>query len=163
MAAASKAQVDVVDLTGDTDDEAVAAGPPAAKRARGGAAGGGTQHSRPVDDELICDAPQQALRGGDADGGGSDDDIQLVGVTGEVRGALQRCLRWGPWLEAGTQVLGTQPLAARHLTRAPPQIPLADYPHPRHECLNFSFALTPPATFCGKVRTRCVDACQPPL
>jgi hypothetical protein len=99
MAGASKAQVDVVDLTGDTDDEAAAAGPPVAKRARGGAVGGGSQHSRPVDDELIVEAPQQALRDGDADGSASDEDIQLVGVTGEVRGALQRCLRWGRWRE----------------------------------------------------------------
>jgi hypothetical protein len=141
--------VEVVDLTGDTDDDGVvAAAPPPPKRARGEPAGGAAE-----DDVLLCDAPELAMRDADAEGEeeeGDDDDVRVVGVTGEVRTGETggRCGR-----ETGTCVLeghnggsGSRPVPHT------PQIPLADYPHPRHECVNYDFALTPHSQFCAKVR-----------
>lgn len=81
---AAQAEAEVVDLTGDTDDDAVVALPPQAKRFR--AAGGGAPGGQPEDDDA---APGAAPRDGDADGAESDEDIQLVGVTGEVRDRRQ--------------------------------------------------------------------------
>ena len=95
----------VVDLTGDTDDDAQDVLSPATKRARasGGASDGGGLSSGPADVQL-CDAPPPVLRRGVVDGEAGegdeeeeDEEIQVVGVTGEVRwggGATGVQARW---------------------------------------------------------------------
>lgn len=110
-----------------SDSEAEA---PAPKRQRGAEA----------DDVAIVAPPAPVLA---AAGAESDDEVVLLGVTGEVRGD-----------DASSRALTTA-----HI----PQDALKDFPHARHTCRNFKFDATAPQLhklYCPKVRLP--DGCPPP-
>lgn len=128
--------VSVIDLCGSSSDEEVAA---PAKRAR-------TDDGDTLAAEMLVDAPERAMREAAGEEEGEDEEVVILGEAGEVRlvagqggRRLVLCNCQGLPLRSPFALCGSQ-------------VPLADFPHPRHACANNVFAMTPHKLFCVKAR-----------